>query len=429
MPVDPEKVEKQEGVNWTLKPGVKNPIGERHRKYLEYQERAIRELCTQYGKIDIFWWDAAWWGGMFTADMWDAERITRLIRELQPGIILNNRCSVPGDFDTPEKRLGAFQNWRPWESCVCLTDTWSYSGTDVKSMKDMVEMLTATVCGDGNLLISWGARWSGAFAAAETERLKEFGVWVKAHELALFGTRGGPWKPGRWGGSVYRESTVYLHITHLSGDALELPALPDCTVLSARIFNTEHDVAVDASVNLVRLQIPAEIQADLDTIIELTLDTPAENIQAVESCKASPFADVYAYGHEVESDVSIRSSSVEGGGSGAEGDLPLRTNVESSPWIEFDLGSGLNVTGIALNLNDAAGNNADLHLYTSGDCGEWEDFGKLDAAENNVEITSYVAGAWIPGRTVRYVKVQSVSRQPTALDLLEFVCFAKGGKK
>ena len=72
--------------------------GERHKRYIDYQFKAVRELLTNYGKVDILWWDAAWWGGMFTADMWDAEKLTRMARELQPGILLNNRASVPGDF-------------------------------------------------------------------------------------------------------------------------------------------------------------------------------------------------------------------------------------------------------------------------------------------------------------------------------------------
>ena len=87
---------------------------------------------------------------MFTADMWDAEKLTRMARELQPGILLNNRASVPGDFDTPEQRLGFFQDWRPWESCICLTNSWSYSGGEPKSRDQLIQMLVANACSPGN---------------------------------------------------------------------------------------------------------------------------------------------------------------------------------------------------------------------------------------------------------------------------------------
>ncbi|MFO1521778.1 MAG: alpha-L-fucosidase [Kiritimatiellia bacterium] len=94
QPVDLTKV-KINGDHWTLNAGETSPLGPRHGRYLEYQKNVIRELCTKYGKIDIWWWDAVTWGGMFTEEMWDSENMTRMIRELQPGIIINNRASCP----------------------------------------------------------------------------------------------------------------------------------------------------------------------------------------------------------------------------------------------------------------------------------------------------------------------------------------------
>lgn len=138
MPVDPMKVT-LDGVRWGLKPGETSPLGESHRKYIEYQFNVCRELCTKYGKVDIFWWDAAWWGGMFTAEMWDGEKLTRELRTLQPGVLMNNRCSVPGDFDTPEQQLGFYQDWRPWESCMCLETGWSYTGAAQDAGRDRTD--------------------------------------------------------------------------------------------------------------------------------------------------------------------------------------------------------------------------------------------------------------------------------------------------
>jgi alpha-L-fucosidase len=94
--------------------------GRDHKKYIEYQINAVRELLTKYGKIDILWFDAAWWGGMFKETDWDSERLYRVARDCQPNILINNRASIPGDFDTPEQHVGGFQAHRPWESCVTL---------------------------------------------------------------------------------------------------------------------------------------------------------------------------------------------------------------------------------------------------------------------------------------------------------------------
>lgn len=101
-------------------PGKPGTNGRDHQKYIDYQFNVVRELCTKYGKIDGFWFDAVYYRSMFTADMWDAEKLTRMIRELQPGILINNRTSLPGDYDTPEGRIGMFQNRRPWETCMTL---------------------------------------------------------------------------------------------------------------------------------------------------------------------------------------------------------------------------------------------------------------------------------------------------------------------
>ena len=97
--------------------------GPTHARYLDYLFKAVRELCTRYGKVDIFWFDAAWWGGMFNAAMWDAEKLTRMIRELQPGVLINNRVGLPGDFDTPEERIGMM-----WQLAL---DAWEMMGEPV----------------------------------------------------------------------------------------------------------------------------------------------------------------------------------------------------------------------------------------------------------------------------------------------------------
>lgn len=414
MPVDPEKIATQTSTSWTLKPGVDSPIGDRHWKYLQYQEKAVRELCTRYGKIDVFWWDALWWGGMFTADMWDSERINRIIRALQPGIIINNRCSIPGDFDTPEKRLGRFQNWRPWESCVCLSDTWSYSGTPVKSLNDLVGMLTMAICGDGNLLISWGPQWSGRFDDVEVTALAEMGEWIKSHEQAIFATRGGPWKPGVWGGSVYRGSTVYLHIVNLAGETLELPELPGCAVLSASLFGADTRVEIQHMDNTLNLRIPADMKIGPSTVVKLELSRDAATIEPIDSCAPSPFMDICAYGYEYKGDLTVSASPID----------EEKQSGGSRPWIKLDFGKAINLTAVVLEL--AATTRAqDIYLYTSRDGETWTDWGKVDGDRKEIEITSYQAGAWIPGHMARYVKLQSRSGQAASVKLLSFRCFSR----
>jgi alpha-L-fucosidase len=275
-PVDPNKITAPKR-QWTLKPGETSPMGQSHKKYIKYQYNVCRELCTKYDKLDVFWFDAVWFGGMFNAEMWDSENLTRMIRKLQPGIIINNRASVPGDFDTPEQEIGMFQNHRPWESCITLCRTWSYSNTPTKSPKEIIKMLVNTLTGDGNILMSWGAQWSGEFHPDQVNALKQAGSWIKKNAKAIYSTRGGPWRPGKWGGSVYRDKTVYLHILSLvEKDKLVLSGLKQ-KVLSAKIHGGIN-VKFNQTSGKLEIILPAEVLDAVDTIVELTLDAPVSEI-------------------------------------------------------------------------------------------------------------------------------------------------------
>ncbi len=89
--------------------------GKRHPDYIRYLHRTVLELMKKYGKIDILWWDACWFGGMFTESMWETLKLEKEVRKCQPHILINNRASVPGDFDTPECRVGFMQRNRAWK--------------------------------------------------------------------------------------------------------------------------------------------------------------------------------------------------------------------------------------------------------------------------------------------------------------------------
>lgn len=212
-PVDPETVEQIASPPlYRAKEGKTVKMGACHRKYIDYQFDVVRELCTNYGKIDVFWFDAVYWGGMYTADMWDAERLTRMIRRLQPGILINNRASLPGDFDTPEQRIGIFQNHRPWESCMCLCETWSYSPSAVKSPLTVFQKLQSTAVRGGNLLLSWGMKWDGSWDEKQKNTFVQVGDFLKRYRHSIYNTHGGPWLPDVWGGTTFKNNKIYVHI-------------------------------------------------------------------------------------------------------------------------------------------------------------------------------------------------------------------------
>jgi len=376
------------------------PESERHKRYIEYQFEAVRELCTNYGKVDIFWFDALWWGGMFSADMWDSENLTRMIRELQPGILINNRTNLPGDFDTPEHRIGMFQNHRPWESCMTVCQTWSYSETPTKTPKQIVEMLVGTLTGDGNILLSWGPKWSGEFAADQVESLKLAGEWVKKNEAAIFGTRGGPWTPTEWGGSVYRGETVYLHVKSTpAGGKLELNSLEQ-KVVDARIhLGSTIPFAEDGG--RLEITIPPDVQDPLCLVIELTLDSPIDGIHPAD-VRNSIFDDP-AYGGLLFHEPGLTSS----------GD-------DDPPHVVIDLGESRSVCGIEIQNPDGNTARRNGHVVAlSLDGEQWADVWQSDDVADvwEIPVTRFEAGAHVPGQDARYVKIE---RRGDQLDRLHF---------
>ena len=274
QPLDPAAVtRKSDPPYWRPIGGAKRRAGPKHRQYIEYMHRTVRELLTNYGKIDFLWWDALWWNGMYHADMWHSVEIEREARRLQPHILINNRASLPGDFDTPEQRLGMFQDHRPWESCISLGPHWAWSPGEAKSKREVIRLLVGTASGDGNLLISVGARPDGTFDPDHVQRLSEVGDWLGRYGHTIYGARGGPWKPADWGGSTHTAAAIYLHVTDWPRDALDLPDLGK-TVKQVRLLTGDGKPSWSQQESRLRIAVPADARDPIDTIVEIKIEEP-----------------------------------------------------------------------------------------------------------------------------------------------------------
>ena len=163
-------------------------------RYEEYLRNQVRELITQYGPLLILWFDVA--------QDFDAKRgqgVVDYVRSLQPDIIINNRCAVPADYDTPEQRIGGFNRERPWETCMTIARQWAWKpNDDTKSRVECLQTLLRVIGGDGNLLFNVGPMPDGRIEPEQVERLKEMGAWLAKYGDGVYGTRGGPFKPGPW---------------------------------------------------------------------------------------------------------------------------------------------------------------------------------------------------------------------------------------
>lgn len=188
--------------------------------YLQYYTAQIAELLTNYGRVDMLWFDHI--GGPHS--LWNPDMILRLARTLQPGILINDRlhasvhdgkfADYTCDFDTPEQKVGKFNNLRPWESCICLVGgVWSYKPDGVMmTFEQCIKTLVNCAGGDGNLLLNTGPMPDGNIEQRQQERLAEIGQWLGKYGESIYNTRGGPIMPAEDYACTSRGDTLYLHI-------------------------------------------------------------------------------------------------------------------------------------------------------------------------------------------------------------------------
>jgi alpha-L-fucosidase len=219
-------------------------LGEHHERYIRYLHGQIREILTNYGRIDGLWFDNLRGVSPQTAKLWEAERLFTMARSIQPHLIINNRCGLPGDYDTPEQHVGRFQDNRPWESCITLGTQWAWKPNDrLKTPDEAIRMLVSCVVGDGNLALNTNPVPDGQIEPRQVETFRQIGRWMSMYGESIYSTRGGPflapaWEArkfgaarktfqlsgGRWwGGSTHKGNTVYLHVLRWPKPTIVLP--------------------------------------------------------------------------------------------------------------------------------------------------------------------------------------------------------------
>lgn len=314
---------------------------ENHRRYIEYMHGQLRELCTNYGKVDIIWFDGL--GG--TAEDWDSENLFKMIRTLQPGIVINNRAGLPADWDTPEQEIGSSKEGRPWETCMTIGDQWSYKPNDrTKSFEECILALVLTNGGGGNLLFNVGPRPDGRIEPVQVERLKEMGRWLARNGYATFNTKGGPFPRDYWGTSTCRGSKVFLHILGWEGERNVLPPI-EAKVLSARLPDGSA-VAFEQTDRAITLRVPMNKRDPIDTIITLKLDRPADRLKI-----ALPPSGSVATGKKAEQP-GISKQDLRKAAKDAFDDNYITfwsANISKTPaYLEVDLGAATQIDRVRL---------------------------------------------------------------------------------
>ncbi|MDO8544068.1 MAG: alpha-L-fucosidase [Opitutaceae bacterium] len=249
---------------------------DRHGRYLAYLKTQVRELLTNYGRVDILWFD----GLGKKAEDYDGVALNRMARDLQPHLLINNRDGLPEDFDTPEQRVGKYQDDRPWESCITICKQWAWKPEDtMKSLAECVQTLVRCAGGDGNLLFNVGPMPDGRIEPRQVERLREMGAWLARNGESIYATRGGPWHPTKTIASTRKGNTVYVHAFDWKNAKLELPALPRAVKSAALLGGGRASVRQENDKLIVEVD-PAS-RDEIDTVVKLELSGSAMDIPAI----------------------------------------------------------------------------------------------------------------------------------------------------
>jgi alpha-L-fucosidase len=262
----------------------RQPSPEQWQRFRAFLFAQVEELCTSYGKIDLFWFDGGW---ERTPEQWRARELRERIRALQPDALVNDRLPGEGDFDTPEQFVPPKPPARAWETCLTINETWGYCPEDTrfKSARQLVHTLCEIAGKGGNLLLNVAPMGDGRLQPELYERLEAIGGWMARHGESIVGTEPGlePWQ--FYGPSTHRGSTVYLHLLSRPYDDVTVRGVPVRRVKSVRVLASGAPLAFDTRCSVIdqlvnpdpqgelRIGVPDSALDPLATVLALELDS------------------------------------------------------------------------------------------------------------------------------------------------------------
>jgi alpha-L-fucosidase len=285
-------------MDWHHPDGARCKTDEAARKrFVAYTHGLIRELMTNYGKIDVLWYDVDW---PLTAEQWESERMNQMVFELQPEIIVNNRNGLEGDFSTPEQEISAAEKGRAWETCMTMNDSWGYNHGDDgwKSPKTIVSNLANCAGSGGNYLLNIGPMPDGSVPAESVKILETVGQWLEGNGKSIYGAERGSFSWNSNANYTRRGNVLYIHQQYWPGEtpaAEWLPFFQPATVIaigglktkvkSVRLLKTGQNVPFTQDNFSLRLtSLPLQAPDHLATVLEVECESePVIDHNAIRS--------------------------------------------------------------------------------------------------------------------------------------------------
>lgn len=202
--------------------------------YLDYMHKQVRELCTNYGTIDLLWFDFSY--GEMTGEKWRASELVKMVRSLQPNVLIDNRLEVSGegfgslmtgnptvysgDFVSPEQIIPPDGirdiNGKPvcWEACFTMNNNWGYSmyDDDYKSPKVLIRKLVECVSKGGNVLLNVGPDAMGEIPLESRQILSGIAVWMEKNGESIYNCGISGFQKPEWGYITQNGKNIYLHV-------------------------------------------------------------------------------------------------------------------------------------------------------------------------------------------------------------------------
>jgi alpha-L-fucosidase len=259
----------------------------RYDRYFEKKVKPqLRELLTRYGPLGVIWFDCP-----FTISREQSEELYNLVRQLQPGCIMNSRLGNGlGDYQSAgDNKIPGRSVLRDWETPATLNRTWGYKSfdDDWKPRRVLLRNLIDIASKGGNYLLNVGPTAEGQIPAPSIERLEAMGAWLGANGEAIYGTTASPLDTApAWGRITQKPGKLYLHVFDWPSDRrLSVPLL-NRPLRAHLLARPEVPLAWERQANGLQLALPATAP-DVDaSVIVLELDGPVQPAQPQESSPA-----------------------------------------------------------------------------------------------------------------------------------------------
>jgi alpha-L-fucosidase len=256
------------------------------RRYAAYMREQVRELLTEFGKIDILWFDFSYPTNEYRGlpgkghTDWESEALLKLVRELQPHVIVDNRLDLPAenaDIHTPEQfqpREWVHVNGKPvvWEACQTFSGSWGYHRDEAswKSPEQLIRMLVNTVSCGGNLLMNVGPTARGTLDRRALDALQVYGEWMQLHSRAIYGCTQSAYEAPPDCRFTQRADRLYVHVFAWPFEQLHLDGLAG-KVTYAQLLNDASEVRFTERDGTLTLRLPVRKPDVVVPVVELFL--------------------------------------------------------------------------------------------------------------------------------------------------------------